>query len=134
MPNTHPHIDMPTNDDLRRLSNDRPESIAQLYLEAHALIVETEPNIQYSVDQVDLGIGYGARQFGYDGWGMMAVTPFTKWVTITFLMGAHLPDPTNILEGSAPHMRHVKLKSLEQLEDARAAIKNLILEAAQYHS
>ncbi|MCL2680234.1 MAG: DUF1801 domain-containing protein [Coriobacteriia bacterium] len=132
MARVHPHIDMPTQADLRQLAEGKPELIQQLYLEAHALTAASAPDLQYSVDQVDLGIGYGAHQYNYDGWGMMAVTPFSKWVTVTFLAGAHLPDPAGILEGSAPHMRHVKLRSLQQLEENQGAIESLIQEAIRY--
>ena len=132
MAKTHPHIDMPTQADLQQLADGKPELIQQLYLKAHTLIATSTPDLKYSVDQVDLGIGYGAHQYNYDGWGIMAVTPFSKWVTITFLAGAHLPDPAGILEGSAPHMRHVKLKSLEQLEENQETINILIQEAIQY--
>ena len=128
MAKTHPHIDMPSEADLGALLESRPPEIRQLYLDAHRLVLEAVPDVRYSVDCVDGEIGYGARQFGYDGWGMSAVTPYTKWVSVTFLRGAHLDDPDGLLEG-ATLMRHVKLRSTAQFEASRDAIKRL-LEAA----
>ena len=63
-------------------------------------MLEAVPRVRYSVDCVDREIGYGARQFGYDGWGMAAVTPYTKWVSVTLLRGALLEDPDGLLEGA----------------------------------
>lgn len=126
---THPHIDMPSEDQLAGVVEGRSSVIRQLYLEAHRLVLETVPGIRYSVDCVDGEIGYGARQFGYNGWGMAAVTPYTKWVSVTFLRGARLDDPDGLLEG-ATLMRHVKLRSVEQWAARRDAIKRLLEAAA----
>ena len=129
MAKTHPHIDMPSEADLTGLIEGRPPLIQHLYLDAHRLVVEAAPQVHYSVDRVDAEIGYGARQFGYNGWGMAAVTPYTKWVSITFLRGAVLADPDGLLEG-ATLMRHVKLRSSEQFAASRDAIKQLVEAAA----
>jgi len=122
---THPHIDMPSEADLGDLLEDRPPVIRELYLGAHRLVLEAVPGVRYSVDCVDGEIGYGARQFGYDGWGMAAVTPYTKWVSVTFLRGARLDDPDGLLEG-ATLMRHVKLRSVEQFAASRDAIRRML--------
>ncbi len=123
---THPHIESPSEGDLARLVAGRPLAIQQVYLDAHRLVLEAVPEVRHAVDCVDLQIGYGARQFGYDGWGMAAVTPYTEWVTLTFVRGAALEDPDGLLEGAAPKMRHVKLRSPEQLIERRDAIKRLL--------
>ncbi len=131
MAKTHPHLDMPTEDELIRLVEHRGPLIKQLYLKAHELVLAAVPEVKYSVDQVDCSIGYAAHQFGYNGWGMLAVTPYKNWVTITFLLGARLKDPRGILEGNAASMRHVKISTPEQWGEAQAAIKELITEAAK---
>lgn len=130
---THPHIEMPSAEELGRLIEDRQPLIRQLYLDAHRLIVEAVPTIRFAVDCVDLEIGYGARQFGYDGWGMAAVTPYTSWVTVTLVKGAALDDPTGLLEGASQTMRHVKLRTPEQLEQAHDALQHLIQGAARLY-
>jgi len=127
---THPHIDMPSEADLGGLLEDRSPAIQELYLDAHRLVLEAVPDVCYSVDCVDGEIGYGARQFGYNGWGMAAVTPYTKWVSVTFLRGARLDDPDRLFEG-ATLMRHVKLRSVEQFEASREAIKRLLESAVR---
>lgn len=54
-------------------------------------------------------IGYGARQYGYDGWGTAALAPHSKWVSLIFIRGAALGDPDGLLEGTGMSVRRVKL-------------------------
>ncbi len=50
-------------------------------------------------------------------------------VTFIFLRGAALPDPEGLLEGTGKSVRHVKVRTVEDLK--RPALKKLILEAAK---
>jgi len=50
-------------------------------------------------------------------------------VTFGFLRGTLLPDPAELLEGTGKSVRHVKLRSLEDLRNA--ALKKLIQAAAR---
>jgi hypothetical protein len=50
-------------------------------------------------------------------------------VTFIFLRGAALPDPGGLLEGTGKSVRHVKVRTMEDLK--RPALKKLILEAAK---
>lgn len=123
---THPHIDMPSEDELARLILEKHPSHQNLYLEAHRLVLEAAPGLTYSVDCVDAVIGYGARQFGYDGWGMGALTPYKGWVSLGLLRGAVLEDPDGLLEGTGELVRHVKLRSVEELQVRREALTRLL--------
>lgn len=128
MAKTHPHIETPTADDLMRVIGDRP--LTDVYLALHALVIATLPTIRHSVDEVDAVIGYGAHEYGYGGWGMAAVSPFTKWVSLTLMKGADLTDPDGLLTGTAS-MRHVKLSSVDELADKRDGIAALLLSATR---
>ena len=79
-----------------------------------------------SVDCRDGEIGYGARQYGYDGWGMAALAPYTQWVSLAFLRGTSLDDPAGLLEGTGRRVRHVKVRSMEQLAESGGALRGLI--------
>jgi hypothetical protein len=127
---THPHLDRPTEADLNRLVESRPPEIRRVYLDTHRLVLEAVPDIEYSVDCVDAEIGYGARQFGFDGWGMAALSPYAKWVTLVFVRAAGIPDPEGLLQGKAPETRHIKIRSLEELDSRREAIGQLLKAAA----
>ena len=50
-------------------------------------------------------------------------------VTFGFLRGTSLPDPGKLLEGTGKNLRHVKLRTLEDLREP--ALKKLILAAAR---
>ncbi|HMR47698.1 MAG TPA: DUF1801 domain-containing protein [Arachnia sp.] len=132
MAKTHPHVESPSLEQLAVLMIGRPEPLAEVYLGLHRLIVEALPDVVNSVDTVDLSIGYGAHQYGYNGWGMAAVTPFTKWVSLTLLHGADLADPNGLLTGTTK-MRHLKLKHPQELAGNRGAIVTLVLAASRLH-
>lgn len=87
MTKTHPHIESPDPEQLRELVAGRPEPLIEAYLDLHALVISTLPDIRFSVDTVDASIGYAAHQYGYNGWGMAALTPFAKWASLTLQQG-----------------------------------------------
>jgi hypothetical protein len=127
---THPHIDSPSEPQLAELVAARPEHVREAYLAAHRLMVGTLPKVRFSVDTVDGQIGYGARQYGYNGWGMAAVSPHSKWATLVLLGGARLPDPSGLLAGTSS-MRHVKLTSAAQVASSADDLRELIQAAAR---
>ena len=126
MAKQHPHIDNPSAEALQKLVAERPAPIVEL-------LSETLPNIAASVDTVDQAIGYGAHQYGYNGWGVAAVMPYAKWVSLTFMQGSLLDDPAGLLTGSAK-MRHVKLANIDELHAHRGDIRDLIVAASLMHA
>jgi hypothetical protein len=50
-------------------------------------------------------------------------------VTFGFLRGTSLPDPEKLLEGTGKNLRHVKLRTVEDLK--RPGVKKLIVAAAK---
>ena len=133
MAKQHPHIDNPSAEALQKLVAERPAPIVEVYLAFHELLSETLPNIAASVDTVDQAIGYGAHQYGYNGWGVAAVMPYAKWVSLTFMQGSLLDDPAGLLTGSAK-MRHVKLANIDELHAHRGDIRDLIVAASLLHA
>jgi hypothetical protein len=128
---THPHLDMPSDDDLLEVVTRLHPQHAELYLGAHRLVLEAVPGVRFEVDQKDGAIGYGARQFGYGGWGMAALSPHRGWVSLFLMRGAELADPDAVLEGGGKAMRHVKLRSTDDLAGKAAAIRSLLDEAVR---
>ena len=128
---THTHVDSPSDAQLKRLVDDKALAVRRLYLETHQLVLKTLPDVVFSVDCDDAQIGYGAKQYGYDGWGMAALSPYTKWVSLGFIRGAKLDDPDGLLEGTGASVRHVKLRSPEELVERRAAIQKMLKAATK---
>jgi hypothetical protein len=130
MSTKHPHIESPTEAQLTDLLQNKSPDLRQIYLDTHRLVLETLPNVTHSVDSKDGVTGYGARQYGSDGWGLAALAAHSKWVSLMFMRGADLADPEGLLEGSGKKMRHVKLRSPQAFEERRNALRELIAEAA----
>ena len=128
---THAHIDGPSEAQLKRLVAGKSVAVRRLYLETHELVLKTLPDVVFSVDADDAQIGYGMRQYGYDGWGMAALSPYTRWVSLGFIRGARLDDPDGLLEGTGASVRHIKLRSFEELVERRAAIQKMLKAATK---
>jgi hypothetical protein len=58
------------------------------------------------------------------------IAPQKKHVNLGFMYGVDLPDPDKLLEGTGQVMRHIKIKSLDQVN--HPAIKQLITEASTH--
>lgn len=132
MAKTHPHIEQPTEAQLAELVASRPEKLREAYLALHRLVLETLPEIRASVDTVDAQIGYGAHQYGYNGWGLAAVSPHSRWVNLHLMQGARLPDPDGLLIGGTT-MRHVKVQEIEQVSELGAQVRAWLAAAARLH-
>ena len=126
----HPHLDMPSPEQLRALIESIRPALADVYLEVHQLVLDVLPDVRYEIDRTDAGIGYGARQFGYNGWGMGALAAHRAWVSLVFFQGTKLDDPQELLEGTGASVRHVKIRSLDELGARRAALRGLLHAAA----
>ncbi len=96
----HPHIESPSVEQLAGVLQSNTPMVRQLYLNTHLLVLETLPDTVYSVDCQDGQVGYGARQYGYNGWGMAALSAHNKWVSLVFMRGADLEDSDRLLEGN----------------------------------
>jgi len=74
-----------------------------------------------------------------NAWGVptfVAQNPFAlymvgkKHVTFGFLLATSLPDPEGLLEGAGKNIRHVKLRSVEDLE--KEGLRELIAAASRF--
>ena len=130
----HPHVAMPSDDDLRDVIGRLHPQHEALYLAVHALVLGAVSDVRIEVDLVDGSIGYGARQYGYGGWGMAALSAHKGWVSLFFMQGALLPDPNGVLEGSGKLLRHVKLRSLQALEVHTEDVRTLVMAARRMHA
>jgi hypothetical protein len=70
-------------------------------------------------------LGYGPTDSGFDR--IVYVTVFEAHLNLGFFFGGFLPDPEGLLVGSGKRMRHIKIRSLQESENA--AIKSLLAHA-----
>ena len=90
------------------------------------ILFEVDPG---SVEVVRLGdraatFGVGPKKMSE---GYAYILPYKNWVNLGFYKGAELPDPAGLLEGTGKKLRHVKVRSAEDVE--RPEIRRLIEEA-----
>jgi len=90
------------------------------------IVVDVDPD---TVEVVRLGdraatYGVGPKKMSED---YSYIIPHKNWVNLGFYKGAELPDPAGLLEGTGKKLRHVKVRSAEDVE--RPEIRRLIEEA-----
>ena len=127
---THRQLTDPSEADIREALAGRDPAIVDLAIEVRALVRDVLPDVHEELDTYDGMLGFGARQYRASGWGIAALGAYTRWVSLVFTRGTELPDPAHLLEGTGKSMRHVKVRSSAELEERRAAIRALLLEAA----
>lgn len=94
-----------------------------------ALFAEVMPNITEVAWPKQKIAGYGvgpkkmSEQFCY-------LAMFENHVNLGFYYGADLDDPKNLLEGSGKAMRHIKIRSVDELE--QPAIRKLVEQASTH--
>ena len=99
------------------------EPLRPIAVRLRDVVLDVDPSV---VEVVRLGdraatYGVGPRKMS-DGY--CYVLPYTSWVNLGFYQGAELPDPTGLLEGTGAKLRHIKVRSLDAIDDP--AIRVLI--------
>jgi hypothetical protein len=77
-----------------------------------------------------LGVGYGPGQKAPDV--ILSIVAYPRWITLFFLNGAHLQDPSSVLEGKGSRVRSIRLESPNDLD--RPDIQQLISHALHPHA
>jgi hypothetical protein len=72
-----------------------------------------------------LAIGFGPSERTIDA--ILSIALFPKWVSLFFLKGAGLDDPSNLLKGSGKVARHIVLDNAQMLD--KPAVRALINQA-----
>jgi hypothetical protein len=112
-----------TFDDLMDIAAPEMRPIARRLRE---IVVDVDPD---TVEVVRLGdraatYGVGPKKMSE---GYAYIIPHQNWVNLGFYMGAQLPDPAGLMEGTGKKLRHVKIRSVEDAE--HSAIRLLLEEA-----
>jgi hypothetical protein len=110
-------------DDLVRLSNEPLEPIVE---RLRAVILEIHPDACEVVRLGDRAATYGCGPRKMIE-GYAYILPYKYWVNLGFYRGTSLTDPEKLLEGTGVRMRHVKMRTVEDVE--RPGVRGLIREA-----
>ncbi|MFC4225387.1 DUF1801 domain-containing protein [Lysinibacter cavernae] len=92
-----------------------PESIREFGVAARDLIAQVDPNMVEVVwpKQRTAGYGVGPKKLSEQ---YIWLAPYTKHFVFGFYYATELDDPALLLEGTGQLMRHVKIRSMEQLQ------------------
>jgi len=88
--------------------------VREMALKTRALVLSLFPD---AVEQIDvpgklLGYGWDTTYAGT----VCVIMPLKDSVNLGFARGTSLPDPEGLLEGTGRRARHVKFKSLEEID------------------
>ncbi len=102
-----------------------PAEVQELALKARELVQEIVPDVQEQVYEAYKTIGYGSKtkvdaMFCY-------IAPLKDRINLGFYRGVVLPDASGLLEGTGKLLRHVKVRSMDELE--QPALRQLITDA-----
>jgi hypothetical protein len=91
-------------------------AIADLALALREIILEEAPNASEYIYQVyTVAIWFGFTGEMKDAW-FCYITTHARHVNLGFPYGAALPDPNRVLEGEGKTNRHIKFRSMSDLE------------------
>jgi Domain of unknown function (DU1801) len=92
----------------------------------YALLLRTHPKANQLAwpKQRIISFGWGPKKMS-EHYAYLGIQ--STHVNLDFYMGAHLDAPSNLLEGTGKNLRHIKLRSLEEVHSP--AVKSLLLAA-----
>ena len=131
----HPHKENPSMEEIRKVlesaSATKDSEVKDVYLAVHTVMLKVLPDLRFSMDMKDGKMGYGAKQYGYDGWGIAGLVAHGKWVNLHFMRGAELEKKASskALEGKGKQLRHMKFKSMADLEKKEKILEELLEQA-----
>ena len=98
-------------------------ALLEVALAARALLFEVYPETVEVVwaDQGTAGYGTGPKKMTEQ---FVWLAPFSKHLVFGLYLGAQLPDPAGLLEGTGAKMRHVKVRTLDDV--ARPELRELV--------
>ncbi len=116
--------------DLATLLEPHTPTVRDVFGAMRALARDVMPDAQEQVDRPDCVLAFGFEPPGGVRMRGLAVglIPHTAHVNVQLADGALLDDPSGIVEGTGPRIRHGKCRSLDDV--ARPALRALLEEQA----
>ena len=102
-----------------------PHDVQELALKTRELVKAIVPDVQERVYEAYKTIGYGSgtkmdAMFCY-------IAPMKDRINLGFYRGTVLPDAEGLLEGTGKLLRHVKVRTMAEVE--KPALRQLIVDA-----
>ncbi len=96
--------------------------IAKLARKIRALILDVAPDAVEVISVKDRVAGYGSSAKKRSQLVYIALPQ--GWARLGFYFGGELPDPARLLEGEGKRLRHIKIRSEQDL--ARPGVRELV--------
>lgn len=98
-------------------------ALLEVALASRALVFDVFPKTVEVVwpEQGTAGFGTGPKKMTEQ---FVWLAPYAKHLVFGFYLGAELPDPAGLLEGTGAKMRHVKVRTLADV--ARPELRELV--------
>lgn len=109
-------------DPIDALLSDHTIAVRETAERLRDLLRRTVPDARESIDLPDHLLAYGWSDRMRDL--VFAIAPHAAHVNLQLADGAQLPDPTGIVEGTGKRIRHVKFRSVADVQ--RPAVRALI--------
>ncbi len=94
-----------------------PENLRPILQRLQEILFRIHPEAVEVVRMGDRAATYGVGPQKIKH-GYAYLLPHKSWINLGFFQRALLPDPENLLEGTGAKMRHVKVRSLAETEQA----------------
>ena len=105
------------------------DDVRQLATAARKLVADVMPGVTEVpwVRQKTVGYGVGPKKMSEH---FCYLAPQKRHLNLGFFYGADLDDPDDLLEGTGKLLRHVKLKTIEQVQEP--ALRTLVEKASKH--
>jgi hypothetical protein len=103
---------------------DYAENVRAVSLALRALVTEILPDA-HEVVTGHKNISYSTDAGMMKG-GIVYIGPFKDSVNLGFIDGVDLPDPRGLLKGTGKRLRHIKFKSVEEIDKLESELRSLL--------
>ena len=103
---------MATDKEINNFLDDYDPAAQAIAHELCRIVNDTAPDLKEDVKR-------GWKNITYSGAGVVcAVMPYAQYASLHFYKGTELDDPAGVLEGGGKQLRHVKVASLDAIDES----------------
>lgn len=102
---------MATDKEINQFLDDYEPEVQAIAHELCRVVTDAAPDLKEEVKR-------GWKNITYRGNGVVcAVQPYSRYVSLHFYKGTELDDPAGVLEGGGKQLRHIKVHSLDAIDE-----------------
>src|SRR5579859_3422382 len=116
------------DDPIEAFFSNYPPEIQAISRKLRAMVQRAMPKANEVLYAKDNHVGYSSSQSSRDR--VVYICPMKAYVRLGFMRGTQLPDPDHLLIGEGKWLRHVKVRSADQVDNP--ALEGLVEAAWAY--